>query len=109
MHKAKRTTMTTLVMEELVRADDFLTQRQLQQRLNATGAQGLSRISAALRWMLQCGAVDFEVALGEVWWFATPENDRRLRRLEETADVQVKRKRKPGLKHPRSKVPRRPT
>lgn len=79
--KRTETTATTLVMEALVRADDFRTGRQLQEELRLSG----NRVSAALYHLLKHRAVEFVEADRTLWWFATPTSDTRSRVVEEKA------------------------
>lgn len=79
-------TWTTLVLEALVRADDLMTAEQLRLALWAAGLKATSnRVSAALHHLHGHKAVDFVEADAHLWWFATPEDDTRLRVIQEKA------------------------
>lgn len=77
--RLKETTATSLVLGALVRADDFRTGRQL---VEETG-QSPARVSAALYSLLKHKAVELVEAPDNLWWFATPESDTRVRVVEE--------------------------
>ena len=89
--KLKRTTYTTLVLETLVRADDLMTCRQIADALSSN----TTRISTALCELLAFGAVEKVEAPKELWWFATPQNDRRTKVVHErTEESKPRRKRR---------------
>lgn len=79
MSRFKETTSTTRVMEALIRADDFRTGRQLQEELGLD----CSHVSAALYHFRKYHAADCIEQPDALWWFATPEDDRRCRVVEE--------------------------
>ena len=72
-------TWTSLVLDALVAADDFLSMQQINVLTGAKGGQA----SAALHHMLLHKVVDcVQGSDGKLWWFATPQNDDRLKVLE---------------------------
>jgi hypothetical protein len=75
----KETTSTCRVMDALVRADDFMTSRQLQAALGLN----CNRVSAALFHLRKYKAAEAMEADGTLWWFATPDADTRTRVVEE--------------------------
>ena len=77
--KLKEATSTTRVLDALVRADDFVTARQLQLLL----ALDCNHVSAALYHLRKYCAVDFVEAEDALWWFATPDRDCRSRAVHE--------------------------
>lgn len=85
----KRTTTTTLVLEELVRADDLLTVRDLMDRLPS---EGVNRITAALHHLHIHCAVQCIEGGSRLWWFATPQDDNRYRVLREVREGIVHKK-----------------
>jgi hypothetical protein len=86
--KLKETTTTTLVLEALVRSDDFMTARQL---VAATGRNG-NQVSAALYDLRKYKAADCMVAGEMLWWYATPGSDQRTRVVEERSPETKPRK-----------------
>jgi hypothetical protein len=78
----KKPTWTSLVLDVLVRADDFMSTAQV---MAATGAN-IDQTTAALHHLSKCKAVESVVGGdGNLWWFATPDHDCRLRTVEERA------------------------
>lgn len=69
----KDPTCTSLVLEELSKADDFRNMRQLCEYTRCTHNQ----VSAALSHLKAYKAVDFVSNPDGTWWFATPETDTR--------------------------------
>lgn len=86
--KMKQPTATTLVLEALIRADDFRTSRQLQAELQLD----TNHVSAALCHLAKHKAVEFVEADSSLWWFATPETDTRSRVVDERAPEDRPRK-----------------
>jgi hypothetical protein len=78
MRARKEPTATGLVFDALRAADDFLTLPALRV---ATGLD-TNHVSAALCHLRKYRAVA-AIAEGSLWWYATPEDDTRLRRVEE--------------------------
>ena len=75
-------TWTSLVLEALERADDFLSMEHL---LTASGAENTNQVSAALHHLAKYGAVESVVGGdGKLWWFATGV-DNRMKIVEERA------------------------
>lgn len=79
--RLRQTTTTTLVMDHLRRVDDFVTARQLQA---ATG-RNCNQVSAALHQLHVHRAVDCVASDRQLWWFATPDSDTRIRTVDEKA------------------------
>lgn len=88
--RIKRRTTTAAVVDHLQRADDFLTVRELM----ACTGENLNRVTAALAWLKRAGAVDAMECDGRLYWYPTPENDRRCRTIEELVDRPIRRNRK---------------
>jgi len=74
MKPQKEPTHTTLVMEALQGADDFLTQCQLI----AAGCGNSQQVSAACLHLLHRHAIGVEIQHGTNYWYATPKTDNRL-------------------------------
>lgn len=96
--KMKERTATTLVMDALLRADDFRTGRQLMDELKLD----TNHVSAALCHLRKYSAVDCVEGEDALWWFATPENDQRTKVLRERTPES--RPRKPRRKRARKEV-----
>lgn len=79
IRRRKEPTSTFRVFEALCRADDFRTGRQLQSELGLD----VNHTSAALYSLKKYRAVEAIEGDGALWWFATPENDTRSKKLEE--------------------------
>jgi hypothetical protein len=91
MRKHKVPTATSRVLEALVAADDFMTGRQLQ----AATALDCNHVSAALHSLRNHKAVQAMNVDGTLWWFATPEDDTRIRVLHErTPEARPRKPRK---------------
>lgn len=76
----RRPTWTSLVLDALVQADDFLNLTEIMAR---TGAS-MTRATAALHHLCKSRAIESVVGGDEkLWWFATPEQDSRLRHVDE--------------------------
>lgn len=88
----KRTTTTKKILDLLRIRDDFLSPRQLSE---GTG-EPMNRISAALHWLKKAGAVNAMETDGQLWFYATPEEDKRTTTVDETKD---------GVKRPRKRRP----
>jgi Fe2+ or Zn2+ uptake regulation protein len=95
VRKIKTTTTTTLVLDALRRADDFLTAKQLCERT----ARSTGQVAAALHWLRKAHAIDSIASDDTLYWYARPREDdtRSSVRDEITADV-IKRPRKPKIK-----------
>lgn len=94
MRKIKETTAVKLVFEALVRADDFRTAKQLQ----AETGQPANRVSAALYNLLKYHAVSFVESDRQLWWFATPADDTRVKTVDERTPESRPRKARKGKK-----------
>lgn len=77
MHRITHPTYTQQVLEVLSAADDFMTLRQVAERLNMT----TRRASTALHNLYLAHAVDVVEGEDALWWFATPDDDRRSVRV----------------------------
>lgn len=91
MKKQKEPTSTALVYETLVKADDFMTVRQLM----AVNDLSNNRVTAALYLLRKYKAADFVVEDGaRLFWFATPDTDQRTRTVKErTPEVKPRKQR----------------
>lgn len=73
-------TWTTLVVEALGHADDFLGLPELQAKTGGSANQ----LTAALYWLKACHRVDSVVSNGRLYWFLLPEiEDQRSRHLDQ--------------------------
>lgn len=89
--RRKETTTTHLVLDALVRADDFRTQSQLCAEIG----RDCNHISAALCHLRKFKAVEAIAVDGTLFWFATPDDDTRMRKLvERTPESKPRRPRK---------------
>lgn len=90
----KRPTWTSLILEALTKADDFMTAKQLGMAVGATHNQ----VSAALHHLRNRHAVDCLASDDQLFWFATPDSDDRERVVEE------RRPEEPGTRRRRAIV-----
>ncbi len=88
--KLKVPTATTLVLDALVRADDFLTAKQLQ----AVTRLDVCHVSAALHHLRKYRAAACIEQPDALWWFATCEDDLRTRTVEERVPESRRRNRR---------------
>jgi hypothetical protein len=65
-----------------LRADDFLTREQIVDRIDRTKEQ----VNSALYMLKNYSAIDCVVAEGRLWWFATAQNDKRCKHIDERAE-----------------------
>lgn len=79
----------TFLVFELLKSDAFLTTKAIAKRLPQLTTH---QISAALHSMRKRKAVAAETDAGEMYWFATPEEDNRSKTLEERTPEIKKRK-----------------
>ena len=79
MKKFKDPTSTSLVERALRECDDFRTMAQLRDLLKLD----TNHTSAALSHLKKYGAADCMEVDGTLWWYATPDSDRRIRTVEE--------------------------
>lgn len=94
MKRVKVTTTTTLVLEALHRADDFMTASQLQ----AVTGRAANQVFAALHHLRNHHAVQSIESDGALWWYHT-EEDSRSRVIEEKAqEIKPRKQRKPRAK-----------
>ncbi len=91
MKKGTQVTTTTLVEEAFRETDDFLTAADLIQR---TG-RSMNQVSAALFHLRKHRAIDVMPVEGRLYWYATPTEDTRSRRIAEYTPAPKKRKPKP--------------
>lgn len=93
MAKRKEVTTTHLVLEALMRADDFRTQQQLCAEIG----RDCNHVSAALYMLRGYCAVQVMEVDGKLFWFATPEDDTRSRRhVERAPELRPRKPRKTG-------------
>lgn len=94
--KRKEPTSTSLVLELLIRADDFRTSRQIQGELGLD----VNHVAAALCHLRKHQAVDCIEQPDALWWYATPQNDTRTRtHAERTPEARPRRPRRRKEKH----------
>lgn len=99
--KIKQPTTTSLVLEVLQQADDFMTIEMLKQR---TGRNNLGDVRMALIGLHHYHAIDFVADNdGQVWWFATGD-DKRSRKIHEIVP-DIHRNQPCGVKRPRKLKP----
>lgn len=99
-------TWTSLVLDALVKADDFMTVPQLREAVKApANGAGNGLVSATIFWLAKHRAVDSVEVDGRLWWFATPGDDRRTKHLLERVPEDCKRAPRKG----RTVKPKEPT
>ena len=101
-HRIRHPAYTLQVFEVLKAADDFMTLPQI----DAILCLGTCRVSAALHHLIKHSAVDAVEGIDTLWWFATPDDDTRVRIVNETTE-HVKSTRR-FTKHPRRKRVEKP-
>jgi len=79
LNRDKQPTWTCRVMELLTKTDDFMTARQIRVAIGANENQ----VSAALIHLRRRHAVDCVEQDNALWWYATPETDDRVKRVDE--------------------------
>jgi len=93
----RRPTWTSLVLDALVKSDDFLSLSGVMARTGAT----VNRATAALHHLGKFRVVEYVVGGdGKLWWFATPEQDSRLRHVDERVPEE------PGTRRRKNSKPR---
>lgn len=74
-------TWTSLVLDALIKSDDFMTLEQIRAAVNAP-TDNLTR--ATVYWLRKFKVIDSVVGGdGKLWWFATPGDDQRTKQLME--------------------------
>lgn len=76
--KAPEPTYMSRVEEALERADDFMTAAGL---VEATGID-LHHVSTCIWYMNKVEAIQSLESDGQLWWFLTPDRDRRTKKIE---------------------------
>lgn len=76
--KTPEPTYMSRVEEALNRADDFLTVAQI---VEATRID-LHHVAACIWWLNKMKAIESLESDGQLWWFYTPEKDKRVKRIE---------------------------
>lgn len=99
MLRPKRVSYTCQVFEALKQADDFRTLWQLSTGLSLSTC----RVSAALHHLYKRKAVSCLSENGQLYWYATPEDDDRSMTYDVVSEATIKRKRKPHP-HPRRQL-----
>jgi hypothetical protein len=95
IRRRKEPTFVHRIFEHLRKCDDFRTARQLQSELNI----GSNRVSAALHALRRYDAVVAMDSDGQLWWYATPLTDTRIKTVDERApELKPRRQRKPRAK-----------
>lgn len=94
MRRARITTTTTLVMDALRWADDFMTGAQL---CEVTG-RASNQVFAALNHLRKYNVVDSIASDGTLWWFATGDDSRSRVIDEKVPESKPRRPRKPRRK-----------
>ena len=77
--KRKEPTCTSVVLEYLVKLNDFATRQDIAKQTGFTDNQ----VSAALSHLNNRKAVDFAYSNHVIHWFATPETDNRTKQVRE--------------------------
>lgn len=95
MTKHTEVTSTTLVFEALVASEDFLNVRTLMVKTGRINNQ----VTAALSSLHKYKAVDFIHDASGTWWFATPDTDTRIYRVEERIPENKPRKKRQAKKN----------
>lgn len=75
-------TTTTLIVEALERADDFMTMAQI---VAATG-RTTARVNVALHHLKKHRAIDAMAVEGRLYWYGTPETDSRCKQFDERVE-----------------------
>lgn len=106
--KRTRPTYTSLVFELLIAKDDALTVQDIARELHLKG----KLVSSVLHTLYHYHAVDVIEGRDSLWWYATPEEDRRTRTFAEREDRDEHRApHKPGRPyskpHKRNERPKR--
>jgi DNA-binding transcriptional regulator GbsR (MarR family) len=99
MKRPTRQTFVSQVFNLLKSADDFMTGAAIEEQLKIGG----SRVSASLHNLYQFHAIDVMSQGNTLYWYATPEEDRRIRIRETIVEECSRKQRKPGP-HPRRKL-----
>lgn len=86
--RIKVPTCTTLVLEALRRADDFMTLAMIRE---STGLD-TCHASASLHHLRKHKAIECMESDGQLWWYATPDTDDRSRSLDERTPENKPRK-----------------
>lgn len=92
----KMTTTTTLVLEALTRADDFMTAHQLSE---ATG-RSMNRVFAAVHHLKIHKAIEVIEVDNVLYWYATPDSDDRNHVVQEKVEETKPRKPRKRAKKP---------
>ena len=98
MRTPKRPSYTCLVFTALKEADDFMILRQIAAKSGVSN----TRASAALHHLYQKQAVSAMAQDGQLYWYATPEEDNRQYSNDVVNDKETHRARK-SKPHPRRK------
>ncbi len=93
-------TWTALVLDALIKADDFMS---LEQIMDAVKAPDRRLIRVTILWLRRFNAVDSVVVEDKPWWFATPENDTRTKHL----DLRIPEENKRAPRKPRNTITRK--
>lgn len=88
MKPFKNQTIVSRVFAELIRRDDFVTSKQMRETLN----ESFNRVAAALHHLKLYQAAASLESDGQLWWYATPENDTRLRQVHERSEEKKPRR-----------------
>ena len=99
MRTPKRTSFTCRVFTALKEADDFMTLRQITAKSGVT----TTRASAALHHLYKRQAVGALSEDGQLYWYATPDEDNRSRHNDVVNDKESHRTRLKSKPHPRRK------
>lgn len=96
-YKHKIVTHTSKVLEYLRKVDDFRTTKQLKEGLTSLIYQPSgNQILAALHSLVKYKAVAFMESNDRMYWYATaPEEDTRIKTLDERTPESKPRKRRP--------------
>jgi hypothetical protein len=91
MKKHKEPTAVSLVFAALVRADDFRTAQQVQ----AESGVNSRRVNSSLHMLRTYKAAQCMESDGQLWWYATPQDDTRMKTFDErTPEVKPRKSRK---------------
>jgi len=95
---------TKRVMDYLIQSNDMVPFSVLKEHLQMDS----SRLSAALTHLYRSHAIDVVEQNKVLWWFATPESDRRIRTIAYRTEHSLCKTRK-GRKGPKRKISELPT
>lgn len=97
--KVKEPTLTSLIVEVMKKRDDFITRKELFEALHLPGHRSAKQLQKSiyldLLWLRERNVVDVVIQQGVSYWFLQPpENDTRIRVINEMAPHLKRRSKK---------------